>query len=65
MKKKLIIFIPHLNIGGVEKNFYIISNFLIKKIKDISIITINKNISKKLGAKINIMLKLLVILNYE
>ena len=55
MKKKLIIFIPHLNIGGVEKNFYIISNFLIKKIKDISIITINKNISKKLGAKINII----------
>ena len=55
MKKKLIIFIPHLNIGGVEKNFYIISNFLVKKLKDISIITINKNISKKLGNKANII----------
>lgn len=55
MKKKLIIFIPHLKIGGVEKNFYIISNFLIKKLKDVSIITINKNISKKLGKKANII----------
>ena len=55
MKKKLIIFIPHINIGGVEKNLFLITNYLIKKINNISIITINKEFTKKLNKKIEII----------
>ena len=32
-QKKLIIFIPSIEYGGVEKNLFIISNYLSKKIK--------------------------------
>ena len=31
--KKVIIFMPYIGIGGVEKNLFIISNFLVKKLK--------------------------------
>jgi glycosyltransferase involved in cell wall biosynthesis len=50
IKKKLIIFMPSIEIGGVEKNLYLISNFLAKKITDVSLITANydkKNNFKK------------------
>ena len=50
-KKKLIIFIPSIEIGGVEKNLYLISNFLAKKINDVSLITADnkkKNYFKKI-----------------
>ena len=55
MYKKLLIFIPHIGGGGVEKNFFILSNFLIKKVKDVSIITVNKDSKKKLNKKIKII----------
>ena len=32
MKKKLILFMPSIEGGGVEKNLYIIANYLAKKI---------------------------------
>ena len=38
-QKKLIIFFPSIEKGGVEKNFFIILNFLTKKIKNVSVIT--------------------------
>ena len=38
-QKKLIIFFPSIEKGGVEKNLFVISDFLSKKIKNISIIT--------------------------
>jgi glycosyltransferase involved in cell wall biosynthesis len=50
IKKKLVIFMPSIEIGGVEKNLYLISNFLAKKITDVSLITTNydkKNNFKK------------------
>ena len=37
--RKVLIFMPFIGIGGVEKNLFIISNFLSKKVKDISICT--------------------------
>ena len=50
--KKLIIFIPSIEDGGVEKNLFLISNYLSKKINNIAIITANfeykKNFSKKI-----------------
>jgi len=47
MKKKLIIFIPSIEDGGVEKNLFTIVNHLNKKIKNIQIITCNNNFKNK------------------
>ena len=52
-QKKLIIFFPSIEKGGVEKNLFIISNFFSKKIKNIAIITSNPN--EILNKKINII----------
>ena len=43
MKKNLIIFIPSIEDGGVEKNLFIFANYLSKKIDNIEIITCNNN----------------------
>ena len=51
-QKKLIIFFPSIEKGGVEKNFFIISNFLSKKINSISIITAVPKQIKNNGIKI-------------
>ena len=48
IKKKLIIFMPSIEIGGVEKNLYLISNFLAKKITDVTLITANYSKTKNL-----------------
>ena len=56
MYKKLLIFIPHINVGGVEKNFFIITNYLAKKLNNnVSVITVNKKFTKKLNKKIKII----------
>ena len=54
-KKRLIIFTPSIEGGGVEKNFFIISNFLSKKVNSISVITISNKIKKQLNNKINLI----------
>lgn len=46
-EKKLLIFMPSVEGGGVEKNFFLISNYLSKIFKDVSIITADKNLIKK------------------
>lgn len=48
MEKKIVLFMPSVEGGGVEKNFFIISNFLKKKIKNTFVITAEKNLSKKI-----------------
>ena len=72
--KKVLIFMPFIGIGGVEKNLFIISNFLSKKIKDISICTSStkyknkflKNVKfispKKVPENLNIRIKYLICL---
>ena len=55
MYKKLLIFIPHIGDGGVEKNFFIISNFLAKKLNNVTVITVNNEFKKKLDKKIKII----------
>lgn len=52
--KKLLIFMPSVEGGGVEKNFFLITNYLSKKRKDIYVITAEKNLYKKLK-KVNII----------
>jgi glycosyltransferase involved in cell wall biosynthesis len=51
-QKKLIIFMPSIEGGGVEKNLFIISNYLTNKINDISLITISNKYKKKFNKKI-------------
>ena len=46
-EKKLIIFMPSIENGGVEKNLFIISNFLSLKIKNIELITFDKKSNHK------------------
>ena len=50
--KNLIIFMPFIGIGGVEKNLFIISNYLIKKVKSLSICTSSNKYKKKFDRKI-------------
>ncbi len=51
---KLIIFMPSIEMGGVEKNLFIISNYLSLKFKKTTLITSSIN-TKKFGKKINIV----------
>ena len=53
MQKRLIIFIPSIEGGGVEKNLFIISNFLKDKIKNISVITVSNKFKNRFSRKIN------------
>lgn len=43
MTRKIILFIPSIEGGGVEKNFFLILNYLEKKFKKIFIVTANTN----------------------
>ena len=51
-EKKLIIFIPSVEGGGVEKNFFLVSNYLSQRFRNVSVITADKNIKSKLSKKI-------------
>jgi len=56
MKKKLIIFMPSIQDGGgVEKNFFIISNYLSTKFSYVTVITISKLNKNKLNKRIKII----------
>ncbi len=46
---KLVIFMPSIEGGGVEKNFFIISNFLAKNLKKVYVVTADKVPKKKLN----------------
>ena len=47
MKKKIIIFIPSIEDGGVEKNLFVVSNYLQKNNFSVEILTCNNEKSKK------------------
>ena len=50
--KNLILFMPSIEIGGVEKNLFLIANYLEKKSIIIKLITSNKKYIKKLNKNI-------------
>jgi glycosyltransferase involved in cell wall biosynthesis len=54
-QKKLIIFIPSIEGGGVEKNLFIIANYLSKKINSLSVITASIKFKKKFNNQITII----------
>ena len=49
-KKKLIIFMPSIEDGGVEKNLFLISNYLSLKINSITLITFDNNQNRKFNS---------------
>lgn len=53
MKKKLVIFMPSIEGGGVEKNLFIVSNYLAKKLDKISIISASLKYKRKFKKNIN------------
>ena len=53
VNKNLVIFMPSIEGGGVEKNLFIISNYLSKNVKKLSIITVSKKYKKKFNKKIS------------
>ena len=52
-QRTLLIFAPSIEDGGVEKNLYNLTNFLVGKLSNISIITVNRNKKKKFKKGIN------------
>jgi glycosyltransferase involved in cell wall biosynthesis len=54
-KKKIIIFIPSIEDGGVEKNLYLIANFLSTKLDNIFLLTYDKLKEKKFSKQIKII----------
>lgn len=52
-KKGVIMFMPHINGGGVEKNLFLISNYFSKKIDNIKICSISKKSSKYFNKRID------------
>ena len=54
-QKRLIIFIPSIEGGGVEKNLFIISDYLKDKIKDITLITVSNKFKSRFSHKIRFL----------
>ena len=54
-QKKLIIFMPSMEGGGVEKNIILISNYLSKYLDDISLITFDSRFNNQFNKKIKII----------
>lgn len=55
IKKRLILFMPSIDGGGVEKNLIIISNYLSKKIEDIVLITFDSKFNNSFNKNIKII----------
>ena len=51
-KKNLIFFMPFIGGGGVEKNLYIITNYLSKKNKNLYVCTVSKDKKNKFNKSI-------------
>ena len=51
-QKKLLIFMPSIEGGGVEKNLFLVSNYLSKKLNKVVLITISKKYKKKFNNSI-------------
>ena len=57
LDKKIIIFMPSIEGGGVERNLFEICNFLSKKFQKVKIITASRQYKKKFSHKIRIFKK--------
>ena len=55
MNKNLIVFMPSIEGGGVEKNLFIVCNYLVKKIGNLKVITISNKYSNKFDKSVEIV----------
>ena len=55
MSKNLIVFMPSIEGGGVEKNLFLVCNFLVKKIRTLKVITISNKSSNKFNKSVEII----------
>lgn len=55
-QKKVILFMPSIEGGGVEKNLFIVANYLVDKLKYLSVITASKKYKLKFNKNINLIL---------
>ena len=55
MKKKIILFIPSIESGGVEKNLFLISEYLVKKKLPVYVVTANTNYKNKFKKKLKVI----------
>ena len=55
IKKNFIVFMPSIDGGGVEKNLFLISNYLSKKLHNVILITFDNRFNKKFNNKIKII----------
>ena len=52
MKSNVLLFMPSIEGGGVEKNFFLVCNYLVKKIDYLKVITVSKKFKKKFDKSI-------------
>ena len=64
-QKKLLVFIPSIEDGGVEKNLFLIINFLSKKIGNIDLVTYDYHAKNRFNKKINIICPLFNFINFN
>ena len=55
MNKNLIVFMPSIEGGGVEKNLFLVCNYLVKKISNLKVITISNKYSNKFDKSVEII----------
>ena len=53
--RDLVLFMPSIEVGGVEKNLFIIANYLVRKGIKVKLITSSKKYTKKLNINIKII----------
>ena len=55
-KKKLVLFMPFIGAGGVEKNLFILANYFSEKFENVTICTISKKFKKKFNKKVKFII---------
>ena len=55
MKSKVLVFMPSIEGGGVEKNFFIVCNYLVRKLSSLKVITISKGFKKKFDKSVTLI----------
>ena len=54
-KKSLVLFMPSIEGGGVEKNLFLVSNHLVKKIRKVKLITYEKSFKYSLNNNVEVL----------
>ena len=55
MKSKVLVFMPSIEGGGVEKNFFLVCNYLVRKLSSLKVITISNGFKKKFDKSVTLI----------